>query len=62
MLFVIHRANHPELAYRGGQEPIVHLEADLYEVIRWADADGRRWGLFALQRRCAIRGGVSVAT
>jgi len=43
MLFVIHCANHPELAYRGGQEPIVHLEADPYEVIRWADADGRRW-------------------
>lgn len=30
MLYVIHCANHPELIYRGGQEPIVHLEADLY--------------------------------
>ena len=29
MLYVIYKANHPELAYRGGQEPIVHLEADL---------------------------------
>lgn len=43
MLYVIHCANHPELAYRGGQEPIVHLEADLYRVIRWADANGVRW-------------------
>lgn len=43
MLFVIHRGNHPELTYRGGQEPIVHLEADLYEVIRWAGANGARW-------------------
>src|SRR5207244_2315560 len=25
MLYVIYRANHPELTYREGQEPIVHL-------------------------------------
>ena len=43
MLYVIHRANHPELTYRGGQEPIVHLEADLYEVIHWAEANNRLW-------------------
>jgi hypothetical protein len=44
MLFVIHRANHLELTYRGGQEPIVHLEADLQAVVRWAEAADRRWG------------------
>lgn len=43
MLFVIHCANHPELAYRGGQGPIVHLEADLHDVVAWAAAEGRRW-------------------
>ena len=43
MLFVIHRANHPELAYSGGQRPIVHLQADLHVVIDWAIANGRRW-------------------
>ena len=43
MLYVIHRANHPELAYRGGQQPIVHLEADLRRVVRWAEANDRRW-------------------
>lgn len=43
MLFVIHCANHAELAYRGGQEPIVHLEVDLRAVVRWADDCGRRW-------------------
>jgi hypothetical protein len=43
MLFVIDRANHPELTYRGGQGPILHLEADLREVIGWADANARRW-------------------
>jgi hypothetical protein len=43
MLYVIHCANHPELAYRGGQQPIVHLEADLNQVVQWAGANGRRW-------------------
>lgn len=43
MLYVISCANHPELAYRGGQGPIVHLEADLYEAVEWAQANGRRW-------------------
>ncbi len=43
MLYVIHKANHPELTYRGGQWPIVHLEADLHSVVAWAAADGRRW-------------------
>ncbi len=43
MLFVIYRANHPELDYRGGQQPIVHLEADLHRVIAWVEDEGRRW-------------------
>jgi hypothetical protein len=43
MLYVIYRANHPELDYRGGQEPIVHLEADLRTVVRWAEGSGVRW-------------------
>jgi len=43
MLYVIHCANHPELAYRDGQQPIVHLEADLHAVVQWAAENGRRW-------------------
>jgi hypothetical protein len=43
MLYVIHCANHPELAYRGGQAPIVHLEADLHAVMSATDAEDRRW-------------------
>jgi hypothetical protein len=43
MLYVIHKANHPNLAYRGGQGPIVHLEADVHQVAAWATANGRRW-------------------
>lgn len=43
MLYVLHMANHPELSYRGGQEPIVHLECDLLDVVAWADGVGRQW-------------------
>jgi ssDNA thymidine ADP-ribosyltransferase, DarT len=31
------------LAYRGGQQPIVHLEADLHQSVQWAEANGRKW-------------------
>ena len=43
MLYVIYQMNHPELAYRGGQGPIVHLEADLHTVVAWANNNQRRW-------------------
>lgn len=43
MLYLIHQANHVELAYRGGQEPIVHLEADLHAVVAWTQANHARW-------------------
>jgi hypothetical protein len=43
MLYLIYRANHPDLTYRGGQGPIVHLEADLHQVVAWAEGQGRRW-------------------
>jgi ssDNA thymidine ADP-ribosyltransferase, DarT len=43
MLFVIHRANHPELAFRGGQDSIAHLEADLRTVVAWAEDAGQHW-------------------
>jgi hypothetical protein len=43
MLYLIYRANHPELAYRGGQDPIVHLESDLHQAVVWAEQNKRRW-------------------
>lgn len=52
MLYLIHKANHPNLAYRGGQGPIVHLEADLRETVAWADRRGRRWA-FTLSNAAA---------
>jgi hypothetical protein len=42
MLYLIHMRNQ-DLAYKGGQEPIVHLEADLRSAVDWANANGRRW-------------------
>lgn len=43
MLYLIYQANHPELAYRGGQEPILHFEADLSAAVAWANAQPARW-------------------
>ena len=43
MLFLLARANHPALAYRGGQAPIVHLVADMRKTVRWAEGSGLRW-------------------
>lgn len=42
MLYLIDRRNE-ELTYKGGQEPIVHLEADLHAAIAWAQQNTRRW-------------------
>jgi ssDNA thymidine ADP-ribosyltransferase, DarT len=53
MLYVIHRANHTELVYRGGQQPIIHLEADLHRVAQWADANRHRWA-FSLSNAGAV--------
>ena len=43
MLYVIYMGNHPELEYRGGQNPIIHLEGDLRQSVAWADDNQRRW-------------------
>jgi hypothetical protein len=43
MLYVIYMANDPDLEYRDGEEPIVHLELDLLAVVSWAEQHGRRW-------------------
>lgn len=41
MLYLIHKANHQDLTYRGGQEPIIHLEADLHAVVEWTHCHPR---------------------
>ncbi|WP_295392238.1 DUF4433 domain-containing protein [uncultured Thiodictyon sp.] len=61
MLYLIYQANHPELGYRGGQGPIIHLEADLHQVVAWANQQGRRWaftlsnaGSYFFEDRCDL--------
>ncbi len=43
MLYLLHQANHPDLTYRGGQGPIIHLEADLLQTVAWANQNQKRW-------------------
>ena len=43
MLYVIHRGNIEQLEYRGGQEPIIHLEADLRKIVAHANDNDQRW-------------------
>ena len=45
MLYVIAQANHPELAYRGGQGPILTFEADFHAVVEYAEATGSPWAI-----------------
>ncbi len=61
MLYVIYRGNDPELAYRGGQGPIVHLEADLRKTVAWAEQHNLRWaftlsnaGAYYFEDRCDL--------
>lgn len=37
MLYIFHKRNHPDLPYKGGQQPIVHLQADLNACAIWAN-------------------------
>jgi hypothetical protein len=43
MLYLIHRGNSPDITYRGGQTPIIHLEADLRRTVAWAKQANLRW-------------------
>ena len=61
MLYLIWQANHPNLTYRGGQQQIVHLEADLRATVNWAEANGLRWaftlsnaGAYYFEDRCNL--------
>lgn len=43
MLYMFYMGNHPDIDYRGGQEPILHLMADLQRTVKWAEQTGLRW-------------------
>jgi len=51
MLYIIHRANHPALSYRGGQRVILHMQADLHRTIEWAENQERRWAFSDMNAR-----------
>lgn len=42
MLYLISRQS-GDLGFKGGQAPIVHLEADLHKTVAWAKRNNRRW-------------------
>lgn len=43
MLYLLHKGNHPDVAYRGGQGSIVHLEFDVHVAVKWAERHAKRW-------------------
>lgn len=43
MLYLFYKNNHPDITYRGGQESILHIVADLKKAVKWANEHGKRW-------------------
>lgn len=43
MLYILHKGDHPDITYRGGQSSIVHLRADLNAAIAWAEQQKVKW-------------------
>jgi len=61
MLYLLYQGNHQDLDYRGGQGPILHLQADLHTCIAWAEQEQRRWaftlsnaGAYYFEDRCDV--------
>ncbi len=45
MLYVINQRDRSDLDYSGGQEPILHLQADLRKTVKWAETENVRWAV-----------------
>ena len=43
MLYMMHMGNSPDITYSGGQDNIIHLEADLMKSIQWAEENNKKW-------------------
>ncbi|MCT7636402.1 type II toxin-antitoxin system toxin DNA ADP-ribosyl transferase DarT [Aliarcobacter butzleri] len=43
MLYMMHMGNSTDITYQGGQDGIIHLEADLMGSIAWANTNAKRW-------------------
>ncbi|MBO6085228.1 MAG: DUF4433 domain-containing protein [Acetobacter sp.] len=48
MLYIIHKGNTPNLTYKDGQDPIIHLQADLHTVLQWAEKNSIQWAFSSL--------------
>lgn len=46
MLYILYKSNHPDLNYREGQRPVIHLQADLRATIQ---CEWHAMGLFSLR-------------
>ncbi len=58
MLYILHKGNHPDVQYSGGQGPMIHLQGDMATVVRWAQAGPgpvSPVGLQRLQCGCILR-------
>lgn len=42
MLYILHKGNHPDMSYNGGERPILHLEFDAESVKQWANGENLR--------------------
>ncbi len=47
MLYLLHRGNHPDLTYSGGQSPIIHLVSPLKDVVKYCDQNDIKWAFTA---------------
>jgi hypothetical protein len=61
MLYLLYRGSHPELTYRDGQGPIVHLMGDLLAAVEFARSVKQRWaftlsnaGAYYFEDRCEL--------
>jgi hypothetical protein len=61
MLYLLHRGNHQNLTYSGGQAPIIHFEGDLQAAVAWAVQAKMRWaftlsnaGALYFESRCRL--------
>ncbi|AQQ09930.1 hypothetical protein L21SP3_01751 [Sedimentisphaera cyanobacteriorum] len=43
MLYILHKSNHENIKYSGGQAPILHLQADFHNAVEWAEKNNVKW-------------------
>ncbi len=43
MLYILHKGNHQDIHYTEGQRPILHMQVDLQETVKWANTNSCKW-------------------